>query len=69
MQSKKRCFGAAGALGLTRLLRSYLFGVTPSDPIALVGMMLVLAAVSILACSIPARSATKLNPMAALRDE
>lgn len=62
-------FGAAGALGLTRLLRSYLFGVTPSDPIALVGTTLVLAAVATLACSIPARSATKLDPMAALRDE
>ena len=62
-------FGTAGALGLTRLLRSYLFGVTPSDPIALVGTMLVLAAVSTLACSIPAHSVTKLNPMAALRDE
>jgi putative ABC transport system permease protein len=62
-------FGAAGALGLTPLLRSYLFGVTPSDPIALVGTTMVLAAVATLACSIPARNATRVDPMAALRHE
>lgn len=61
--------GAAGALGLTRLLRSYLFGVTPSDPAALAATTLVLAAVAILACSIPALSATRVDPMAALRHE
>jgi putative ABC transport system permease protein len=61
--------GIAGALGLTRLLRSYLYGVAPSDPVALAVTTLVLAAVAILAGSIPARHATRVDPMVALRNE
>jgi putative ABC transport system permease protein len=61
--------GVAGSLALTRLLRTYLYRVSPSDPVALMATMAVLTAVAILACTIPARSATKVNPIAALRHE
>ncbi len=61
--------GVAAAIGLARLMASMLFGVSPWDPLTLVGVVLLLALVSLLACYIPARRATRVDPMIALRYE
>ncbi len=61
--------GLAGALSLTRFLSGLLFGVTPTDPITFGAVSLLLAAIAFLASYIPARRATKVDPMEALRHE
>ena len=61
--------GLAGAVGVTRVLRTFLFGVTPTDPIAFTIVTLLLMAVGLIAAWLPARRATRIDPCAALRAE
>jgi len=61
--------GIAGALALTRFLTTLLFGVTPTDTLTFVVVSAALIAVALIACLVPARRATKVNPLEALRYE
>jgi predicted permease len=61
--------GLAGAAGMTRVLQTFLFGVTPTDPIAFTIVTLLLMAVGLMAAWLPARRATRIDPCASLRAE
>lgn len=61
--------GLLGALALTRTLESFLFGVTPTDPAAFAIVVAVLGGAALLACYLPARRATRTDPVEAMRDE
>ena len=61
--------GIVGSFALTRSMQSLLYGVSPTDPVTLLGVSVLLASVSAVACYIPARRATKIAPTIALRYE
>src|SRR5262249_16028936 len=61
--------GLAGALAMTRVMKGFLFIVTTTDPFSFAGISALLILVALLACWIPARRATRVDPMVALRHE
>jgi ABC-type antimicrobial peptide transport system permease subunit len=63
------CAGVVAALALTRLMGQLLFDVSPTDPVTLSAVVLVLALMALIACYVPAVRAMRIDPMRALRTE
>ena len=61
--------GLALSLGVTRLLVGFLYGVSPFDPVTFLGAPGIMAVVAVMACYVPARRATRVDPIIALRTE
>ena len=61
--------GVIGAFGITRVIESLLFNVTPGDPVSFIGVALFLTAIAFVASYLPARRATNVDPIVALRNE
>ena len=69
LQPLGSALGLAGAFALSRVLGSLLFAVSPTDPLTFAGVSLLLLLVALLACLLPARRATRVDPIVALRTE
>jgi putative ABC transport system permease protein len=61
--------GLTASFALTRFMQTLLFGVSPNDPLTFIAVAFLLAGVALIACYIPARRATKVDPLTSLRHE
>jgi putative ABC transport system permease protein len=61
--------GVVGSIAVLRLLRAFLFGVGPADPITIAAVAVVMAVVALIACYLPARQATRVDPLIAFKTE
>jgi ABC-type antimicrobial peptide transport system permease subunit len=61
--------GVFGALGMSRWVASLLFGISPTDPWTAGGVVVLILTVALVACYVPARRATRVDPVVALRNE
>jgi len=61
--------GLVGYLAVSQLLQHLLYGMSPVDVVSFVGALLLLVGIAAIACYLPARRATRIDPMVALRDE